>query len=192
MHFDYIDLEPSNSGEKYVLMQRDDNSDYKTFFCLPNTDAENAAHAIIDWCAANGVPGGLMSDASTHFKNETVRLVSKGLKTPHHFTLPYCPWSNGAVERLGRELLRFLRSLISELQMDHKEWPDLIPIVQSVLSNSVSPHRGNFCPITAFMGRDPTPPFLTFLRSSTATPVTVTEAQRESVLNVKTVVYLCA
>ena len=73
-------------------------------FLLPNTDAENATHAIIDWCAANGVPGGMIYDGLTHFKNETVRLVSKGLKTPHHFPLPFCPWSNGAVKRLGRVL----------------------------------------------------------------------------------------
>ena len=91
VQLDYIDLGTSNSGDKYFLMLRDDHSDYKWFFCCPRMDAENAAHAIIDWCAANGVPGGLMSDGPTHFKNETVRLVSKGLKTPHHFTLPYCP-----------------------------------------------------------------------------------------------------
>ena len=76
--------------------------------------------------------------------------------------------------------------------MDHKEWSDLIPIVQSVLNNSPSPHRGNVCPFTAFMGCDPTPPVLTFLRSSTTTPVTVTEAQRESALNVEELVRLCA
>lgn len=48
LQFNYIDLGPSNSCDKYVLMLRDDNSDYKWFLCFPNTDAENAAHAIID------------------------------------------------------------------------------------------------------------------------------------------------
>lgn len=127
MQFDYIDLVPSNSGDKYVLMLRDAQSDYKWVLCFPNTDVENAAHAIIDCCAANGVSGGVMSDGATHFKNETIGLVSKGLKTPHHLTHPYCPWSNGAVDHLLRELLRVLRSLISELQMENIEWPDLIP-----------------------------------------------------------------
>lgn len=58
-----------------------------------------------------------MRDGPTHFKNETLRLVAKGLQVPHHFTLPYSPWSNGAVERLGKEMLRFFRSVVSELQM---------------------------------------------------------------------------
>ena len=97
LQFDYIDLGASQSGDKYVLMLRDDHSDYKCFLAFPNTLAENAATAVIEWCAVFGVPNGLMSDGPTQFRNEVVRLVTKGLKVPHHFTLPYCPWSNGAV-----------------------------------------------------------------------------------------------
>lgn len=46
-----------------------------------------------------------------------MRLVSKGLNTAHHFTLPYYHWSNGAVERLEIEVLRVFRSVLYELQM---------------------------------------------------------------------------
>lgn len=60
---------------------------------------ENATVNIIEWCASFSVPNGLMSDGPTHFRNDTVRLVSKGLKVSHHFTLPYFPWSNGEVDR---------------------------------------------------------------------------------------------
>lgn len=168
LQFDYTDLGPSHSSDKYVLMMRDDHSDYKWIFCC-STDAENAATAIIEWCSTFGVLNALMSDGPTHFKNETVCLVTRGLKSPHHFTLPYCPWSNGALERLGRELLLVLLSMISELQMENKEWPDLIPIVQLVLNNSSLPQRSNVPPFTAFIGLDPTPPIRTFLRKSTTT-----------------------
>ena len=191
LQFDYIELGPSLNGDKYVLMLRDDHSDYKLFYSFPDTNAENSATAIVEWCSMFGVPNTLMSDGPTHFKNETLRLVAKGLKAHHHFTLAYCPWSNGAVERLGRELLRVVRSVLSELQMDKKEWPDLIPIVQSVLNNSPSPQRGNVCPITAFMGREPTPPIRTFLRNATVKTVTLSEAQAESALNVKELLLLC-
>ena len=61
VQFDYIEIGPSNTGEKYVLMVRDDHSDYKWFFPFANTNAENAAIAIIDWCAAFTVPKSLMS-----------------------------------------------------------------------------------------------------------------------------------
>lgn len=47
-------------------MLRDDHSDHKWFLAYPDTNAENAATAIIEWCAAFGVPNGLMSDGPTH------------------------------------------------------------------------------------------------------------------------------
>ena len=119
--FDYIDLGPSTVGDRYVLMLKDDHSGYCWFYPHGDTSPVNAADAITDWCAAFGVPNGLMSDGPAHFKNETVRLLSRGLKVPHHFTLPYTPWSNGSIERLGKELLRVFRSVISELQMQFKE-----------------------------------------------------------------------
>lgn len=68
-----------------------------------------------------------MLDGPTSFRNETLGLFCKVLRTPHHFTLPYCPRSNGAVEILGKELLRVFRALLSELQMNQADWPQLIP-----------------------------------------------------------------
>ena len=184
LQFDYIELGESSSGEKYVLMLRDDHSDFKWFFPCMETTAETAAQAIIDWCSSFAVPKALMSDGPTHFKNETIRLVCKGLQVPHHFTRPYCPWSNGAVERLGKELLRTLRALLSELQMRPTEWTNLIPIVQSVLNHAPSPQRGNVAPITAFTGLEPTPPVKTFIRTATSTPLTITDIQLEKSVNI--------
>lgn len=164
-------------------MLRDDHSDYKWFFSTAGTIAENAVLGIIDWSAAFNVPNGLISDGPTHVKNENVRLVTKRLRVAHHFTLPYTPWSNKAVERLGKELVRTSRALVSELQMDFKEWPDLLPILQSALNNSPSPIRGSIAPITAFSGMESTPTILTFLRTSTVTSIKMKAAHRERVLN---------
>lgn len=165
-------------------MLRDDHSNYCWLFSFPDTLAENAARAIIDWSAAFGVPRGLMSDGPTHFKNETLRRVSKGLRVPHHFTLPYTPWSNGAVERLGKELLRVFRAVCSELQLRPEEWPDLLPLVQSAINNAPSPQRADIPPVTAMTGMDATTPISTFYRSSKTLPVTVSDVARERVLNV--------
>lgn len=74
-----------------------------------------------------------MSDGPTHFKNETIRPVNKGQKVPHHFTLPYCPWYNGAMERLGRELISTMRAILSELQVRLTEWPDLLDLRSATL-----------------------------------------------------------
>lgn len=58
-----------------------------------------------------------MSDGPTHFKNQTLRLVAKRLEVPHHFTLPYCPWSDGAIKCTRKELVKVLRSVVSKLQL---------------------------------------------------------------------------
>lgn len=185
LQFDYIEIAPGHNNEKYVLMLRDDHSNYAWFFSTADTCAEQAATAIIDWCAAFGVPKMLMSDGPTHFKNETLSRLAKGLRVPHHFTLPYTPWSNGGIERLGKEMLRVFRSVISEYQMRPVEWVDLLPMVQHALNNAPSPQRRNTAPVTAFAGLDPSPPISTFYRSSTQTIVEVDDVHRERIMNIE-------
>lgn len=141
---------------KYVLMIWDDHSDYKRVFPFLNTAGENAAVALIDWRAAFGIPKRLMSNGPTHFRNETLRLLAKGLKTPHHFTLPYFPWSYGAVERLFQGLIRVICAIVSELQLGFIEWLNILPMLRSALSNAPSLQRGNISPFKAFTGMVPT------------------------------------
>lgn len=188
LQFDYIEMCSTPTGEKYILMLRDDHSGYSWLYPAENTSADTAANAIIDWSAAFGIPEGLMSDGPSHFKNETLQLLAKGLSTPHSFTLPYCPWSNGAVERLGKELLRVTRSLLSELQQRPDSWPQLVPVVQSAINNAPSPQRNGVAPITAFTGREPSTPISTFLRMGDSVPQTISEAQREKGFNIQSLI----
>lgn len=81
LQFHYINQGPSTDRAKYVLMLRDDNSDYKWFFPAADTSAEHAAQ----------VPRGLMSDGPTNLKTNTVWRITKRLKVLHDFTLPYYP-----------------------------------------------------------------------------------------------------
>lgn len=138
VQYDYIDLGISKPGKKYMIVVRDDHSGYSWFYFSAATIAETAASTFVDWSVAFGVPTGIMSDGPTHSKNETISLLTFGLWTPHHLTLPYCPWSNGAVQRLGKESLLVARSLLSEMQLQHDLWPQFVPIFQSALNNAPS------------------------------------------------------
>lgn len=100
-------------------------------------------------------------------------------KGPHHFTLPYFPWSKEAVERLGKELVEDFCSITSELQMTYEEWSDLLPQVQSAHNNAPAPQHANIAPITEFKGMDLSPPISTYLRSSTTTVMLITDVQRK-------------
>lgn len=188
LQFNLIEMCTSPSGERYILMLRDDHSGYSWLYPAESTSADTAAQAIIDWTAAFGIPHGLMSDGPSHFKNETLRLLAKGLHTPHDFTLPYCPWSNGAIERLGKELLRVARAVLSELQQRPDAWPQLVPLFQSALNNAPSPQRNNVAPITAFTGRPSSTPISTFLRVDDSVPQTLSDTQREKCLNMQALV----
>ena len=190
LQFDFLEIGPGTGGMKYILMLRDDFSAYCWLCPFSNANAASTAEALLEWTTSFNVPKMLMSDQGTHFKNETIRRLSRALKVPHHFTLPHAPWSNGQVERLGKEILRTLRVMVSELRLNFSEWPDLVPLVQSALNNSPSPQRANKAPITIFMGREPSPPVATFIRHETGRPVTISEANRERMLNFEKVKHL--
>lgn len=69
VQFYYIDLGPTETGDKYVLMNRDGLSHYTWLYSFAGTNEENADNSLIEWCAAFGVPRGLMSDGPSHLKN---------------------------------------------------------------------------------------------------------------------------
>lgn len=91
IQFDYIDLGFNCTGKRYILMVKDDQSGYSWFYPTHTTDATSATNAPLDWSVAFGPTSGLMSDGPSHFRNEAVRVLANGLKTPHHFIIPYCP-----------------------------------------------------------------------------------------------------
>lgn len=126
-----------------------------------------------------------MSGSATHFRNEVMRLLARGLKCKHHSTQAYCSWSYGAVERLGKEILRACRALIYELELHMDSWPDLVPIIQSIVNHSPSPQRSNIDPVTVFTRLPPPTPIKTFMQSDTSALVSVNDALVERAVNIK-------
>ena len=53
----------------------------------------------------------------------------------HHITLTHCPWFNGSVEVTGRELIRTMKALLSELQLSLEQWEVTVPMIQYVLNH---------------------------------------------------------
>ena len=124
-----------------------------------------------------------MSNSLTYFKNDNLRQLLKSLKTKHHSTLPYAPWSNKAVERLGKELLCSSRVLLSELKLPINSWPDLILLMQRSPNHSPSPQRKHLSQMEIFTGRQPKTPMNRFLQSTDATSNSISELQITQDLN---------
>jgi transposase InsO family protein len=98
IHFDYLYMGPSVDDAKYVLIVKDDYSNYVRLKQCKNADADSTAAVLIEWFAAFGVAQQWVSDQGSHFKNTVMADIQKQLGTNHHFTTAYSPWANGTVE----------------------------------------------------------------------------------------------
>jgi len=186
IHFDFCYIGKSTYGPKYVLILKDDLSSYVWLYACEAADAETTANSLIDWFAAFSPVPQWVSDRGSHFKNEIISILRDKFRSQHHFTLAYCPWSNGTVEVVCRELLRGIRALLSEFNLPFRFWPDVLPIVQSVLNTTSVPRLGNRCPLKAFAGQDPITPLLHIKQTKKGihTTLSVSEARARQLLQV--------
>ena len=152
IHFDYCWMGPSTGEDKYVLVIKDDLSSYVWLMPTANADASTTADCLNKWFASFGTVHTWVSDKGTHFVNETISEIAHLTKTHHHFTLAYCPWTNGTVEVVCRELLRATRAILHEFQLPATMWRTTISMVQGALNNCKLKSLNNKCPLKLFNG----------------------------------------
>ena len=107
----------SRHSYQYVLVLKDQYSGLVELIPCSAADHEVTVEAILFWCARYGLPEMLQSDRGSHFKNKLMAELADRMAAQHHFTLAYCPWSNGAVERVNREIIGLIRMLVMEHNM---------------------------------------------------------------------------
>ena len=59
-----------------------------------------------------------MSDTASHFKNHMMAALEKSVGVDKRFSVANSPWSNGAYERMLREVVRMLKAMIQEERRD--------------------------------------------------------------------------
>lgn len=176
LHFDFCYIGKSNTGEIYILILKDDLSSYVWLFPSATADAEQVADALIEWFSAFGTVAKWISDQGSHFRNSVIRAIRERLHCAHHFTLAYCPWTNGSVEVVCRELIRAMRALLSEYQLPQRSWPAVVPVVQSILNNTPLQRLDGKCPLTAFTQLPADSPLLA-IRHPTKEPVEILQIE---------------
>jgi Integrase core domain/Integrase zinc binding domain len=90
IHFDYVYMGKSVDDAEYVLIVKDDFSNYVWLKQCKHADADSTVAVLIEWFAAFGVAPQWVSDQGSHFKNQIMTEVQKQLGTKHHFTTAYC------------------------------------------------------------------------------------------------------
>ena len=100
----------------------------------------------------------MISDGGSHFKNDLLKEFTQMLGIEHHITLAYCPWANGSVEVVGKDLLWTTRSLTSEFRAAVEEWDLLLPLVEFVLNQRDRDTLGGRSAIEVMTGNKPSSP----------------------------------
>ena len=152
---DYIKMGTSRSGFSHVLILVDKMSRLAEFVPAESPTSIVAARAIVRWSAQRGLPLWLLSDGGSHFKNWLMRDLTHSLGIDHHVTLPYCPWANGSVEVVGKDLLWTCRSLCSELQVAVDEWDAVLPLAEYAINHRRRAILGDRSAVELMTGRAP-------------------------------------
>ena len=155
MMADYIKLGASRTGLNYILMLVDKFSRFVLFVPTVAATAVEAARAILLWASMFGLPKWLVSDGGSHFDNELLDELTELLDIEHHITLAYCPWANGSVEVVGKDLLWTLRATCSELRFAADEWDLVSTLVAYVINHRPRPVLGNHSAVEMMTGKKP-------------------------------------
>ena len=76
--------------------------------------AEATAESLLTWCKTLGAPRVWVIDTGTHFKNANLTRLREAFLVDHQFAVAYSPWSNGTCERMMKEVVHSLRSILLE------------------------------------------------------------------------------
>ena len=76
----------------------------------------------------------------------------------HHITLAYCPWANGSVEIVGKELLWTTRAVVSELGYSATDWTLVLPLIMFIINHRERDVLDGHTPIEVMTGRKPKAP----------------------------------
>ncbi|ETO66256.1 hypothetical protein F444_16505 [Phytophthora nicotianae P1976] len=152
LHWDFLSPGESFGDSKYLLVLKDHATHFCELVVCDAADSAVATAAILDWHSRFGAPPVWVSGNGSHFKNEVVAELSKRLKSQQNFILAYCPWINGSVERVNRDILQVLRVMTLEYKVSTKDWEYLVPLVQASLNHTALPSLGNRAPVELFTG----------------------------------------
>jgi len=128
LHYDFLFIKDNDVPEtpQRILVIKDDLSHFGELIPCLEATAFVVAEALLDWYKRFGLALYHTSDQGTHFKNQVISELNRLMQTEHHFVTAYIHQANGTIERVNREILKVLKSLLSELRLSQESWPGVI------------------------------------------------------------------
>lgn len=151
-------------GNKYILTIVDSFSRWVELYALKNPTAEEAAQCLLQHIGRFGVPLQIQSDQGSQFVNELIERLVEGVGTEFIKSLAYSKEENGLCERMNKEVVRHLRTIVFDQNIKGM-WSQSLPLVQRLLNtakrkalgklsstevmfgNNISLDRGIFLPL---------------------------------------------
>ncbi|GMF28372.1 unnamed protein product [Phytophthora fragariaefolia] len=84
--------------------------------------------------------------------NATVKELEGYFDINNNFTVAYCLWINGSVERINRDILQVLRVMVLEFRLRQEQWVDILPVTQANLNQTSVQSLAGLAPIEVFTG----------------------------------------
>jgi transposase InsO family protein len=175
----------ATTGQKYILILKDDFSGFCMLHVCTDADSETTVTALMKWFTLFGVVSMWVSDRGSHFKNRTVAGVKSELRATHHFTTAYCPWANGSVERVCREVLRACRALLFGFRMLTTDWPAVAPLIQSLLNHAPSTRLDGRSPAEVFLNVQADSPLRAIVTDLETSPMSISDIRVSQILHME-------
>lgn len=137
IHMDYLYMGLAEKTKlKYVLVLKNDLTSYSWMMPFENLDGEAVVLALSKWITAFGRMEWPVSEIGPHFTESLVQRFTEESCILHHLLTPYCPWANGTVERLCKEVFRASRALLNEWRMSPTNRPAVIHCIQAIINQT--------------------------------------------------------
>lgn len=117
---DYLGPLPvSRRGNKYILVLTDHFTKYVEVMAVPNQQAEECAHRIVnDFIARWGTPLTIHSDQGATFESKLFKELCKMLNVRKTRASPRNPKGNGTTERFNSTIVKMIKAYLTEEQED--------------------------------------------------------------------------
>ncbi|OWZ01886.1 hypothetical protein PHMEG_00026654 [Phytophthora megakarya] len=141
----------------------EDPMDFEDSFAIGtecDVEAKAAVEEPLEAAIANGYPPRRRDELQAILEwHSRFGVPKSGLANKHTFSVAYCPWTHGSIERINRDIIQALRVLIMEYKLDHRDWVARVPIMQASLNNTPLPSLANKSLLEPFTGLPPPSPF---------------------------------
>jgi transposase InsO family protein len=127
-------LPADRHGNKYIIVIIDCFSRWIRLVPCTDATAETAArNALFPWLCDFGSPDVILSDNGSQFVNQLWKSVSDLVGTTLRNTTPHSKEENSIVERANKEVMRHLRNILFDRNIEIEDWGMYVPLVQRIL-----------------------------------------------------------